>query len=160
MFTDFLYLLRAYGLPVGLVEWTALMDGLRLGLEKESLMEFYHMARAILVKRETDYDRFDQAFAAYFKGLADHADLSEEMERWLSHALTLSDPDFEAARLLWENKSLEEIREIMSQRIKEQKRSTMAAVNGSARAALRPLAIRAMPLKASVSGASAAESMP
>ena len=118
MFTDFLYLLRAYGLPVGLVEWTALMDGLRLGLEKESLMEFYHMARAILVKRETDYDRFDQAFAAYFKGLADHADLSEEMERWLSHALTLSDPDFEAARLLWENKSLEEIREIMSQRIK------------------------------------------
>ena len=60
MFTDFLYLLRAYGLPVGLVEWTALMDGLRLGLEKESLMEFYHMARAILVKRETDYDRFDQ----------------------------------------------------------------------------------------------------
>lgn len=60
-------------------------------------MEFYHMARAILVKRETDYDRFDQAFAAYFKGLADHADLSEEMERWLSHALTLSDPDFEAA---------------------------------------------------------------
>lgn len=121
MFTDFLYLLRAYGLPVGLVEWTALMDGLRLGLEKESLMEFYHMARAILVKRETDYDRFDQAFAAYFKGLADHADLSEEMERWLSHALTLSDPDFEAARLLWENKSLEEIREIMSQRIKEQK---------------------------------------
>ena len=52
MFTDFLYLLRAYGLPVGLVEWTALMDGLRLGLERESLMEFYHMARAILVKRE------------------------------------------------------------------------------------------------------------
>ena len=36
----------------------------------------------------------------------------------------------------------------------------MAAVNGSARAALRPLAIRAMPLKASASGASAAESMP
>lgn len=123
MFTDFLYLLRAYGLAVSLVEWSTLMDALALGLERESLLEFYHMARAILVKRESDYDRFDQAFAAYFKHLADssQSELSEAMETWLKHVLERKEFDKVMADFLWKDKSLEEIEAIMRQRLREQK---------------------------------------
>ena len=94
-------------------------------------MEFYHMhGPSFGANGKPITDRFDQSFCSLFQGSGRSCDPLEEMERWLSHALTLSDPDFEAARLLWENKSLEEIREIMSQRIKEQKEEhRMAAVN-------------------------------
>src|SRR3546814_5338196 len=34
-----------------------------------SLDDFYHLSRAALVKDESQYDRFDRAFAAYFKGV-------------------------------------------------------------------------------------------
>src|SRR3546814_12805206 len=33
-----------------------------------SLDDFYHLSRAALVKDESQYDRFDRAFAAYFQG--------------------------------------------------------------------------------------------
>ena len=69
MFTDFLYILRGYGMKTSLNEWTGLMDALDLNLNEASLTEFYHMARAILVKKESDYDRFDQAFLEYFKNV-------------------------------------------------------------------------------------------
>ena len=65
MFTDFLYILRGYGMKTSLNEWTGLMDALDLNLNEASLTEFYHMARAILVKKESDYDRFDQAFGVF-----------------------------------------------------------------------------------------------
>lgn len=51
MFTDFLYVLRGYGMKTSLNEWTGLMDALDLNLNEASLTEFYHMARAILVKK-------------------------------------------------------------------------------------------------------------
>lgn len=59
MFTDFLYLLRAYGMKTGLTEWQTLMEALDQNLHQTSLTGFYEMARIILVKRETDYDTFD-----------------------------------------------------------------------------------------------------
>jgi uncharacterized protein with von Willebrand factor type A (vWA) domain len=121
MFTDFLYMLRSYGLKVSLVEWSALLDALSMGLEGESLLEFYHMARAILVKRETDYDRFDQAFAAYFKGIAEHSELSDAMEEWLTHVLERKEFNEELANAMWKNMTLEEIEALMRQRLAEQK---------------------------------------
>src|SRR5690606_39747036 len=33
--------------------------------------EFYYLARAILVKDERHFDKFDRAFGAYFQGLED-----------------------------------------------------------------------------------------
>ena len=40
MFTDFFFLLRAYGVPVTVTEWLALMRALSLGLVPASLDEF------------------------------------------------------------------------------------------------------------------------
>ena len=45
------------------------MDALEMNLNDASLTEFYYMARAVLVKKESEYDKFDQAFLAYFKNV-------------------------------------------------------------------------------------------
>ena len=67
MFTDFFYLLRAHGLDVSMNEWLSLMEALKLGLCRNSLLEFYYVARGILVKTEADFDKFDETFLRYFE---------------------------------------------------------------------------------------------
>jgi uncharacterized protein with von Willebrand factor type A (vWA) domain len=56
-------------LRVGTSEVVALAKGLSLGLHRSSLDGFYHLARALLVHREGELDRFDQAFLAHFRGI-------------------------------------------------------------------------------------------
>lgn len=56
MFTPFLYCLRRYGLHTTLTEWTVFLRALELGLHRNSLLDFYYLARTVLVKKETDYD--------------------------------------------------------------------------------------------------------
>lgn len=67
MFIDFFFELRKEGVPVALNEWMTLMEGLEKDLAASSLTGFYYLARAVLVKREAHYDRFDVAFARCFK---------------------------------------------------------------------------------------------
>ena len=59
MFTKFFYTCRAKGLRIALTEWLALQEALEKGLAGSSLTEFYYLARMILVKSETDFDKFD-----------------------------------------------------------------------------------------------------
>ncbi len=73
MFTNFLFALRGRGLPVSLTEWRDFLQVLDGGLTGTSLRRFYNMARAVLVKRESDFDRFDQAFVDVF-GAIEEAD--------------------------------------------------------------------------------------
>ena len=110
MFTDFLYMLRAYGMKTSLNEWNMLLEALDQNLNHSSLDEFYEMARCILVKKVADYDRFDQAFVAYFKSLADMEVLPPKVMKWLSKTMAGADPDKEEADALWEKKTHEEIR--------------------------------------------------
>lgn len=121
MFTDFLYILRGYGMKTSLNEWNSLMEALSLNLNGGSLTEFYHMARAILVKRESEYDRFDQAFLEYFKNVAGHDSLPEELLSWLSKALTQTSFDKEETDAAWGKLDILEIRRLMEQRLIEQK---------------------------------------
>ena len=87
MFTDFFYLLRAHGLKVSLKEWETLLRGLELGLHHSSLTGFYTLARAVLVHSEADFDRFDQCFLEYFKGVKHYDKLPEELEKQLPEFL-------------------------------------------------------------------------
>ena len=57
MFLDLFYLMRARGLHVSMNEWLSLMDALEKGLCRNSLLEFYYVSRAILVKTEEVYKR-------------------------------------------------------------------------------------------------------
>ncbi|MCL2051673.1 MAG: VWA containing CoxE family protein [Lachnospiraceae bacterium] len=84
MFIDFFYALKAKGLKISLNEWLTLQDALNKDLAKNSLAAFYYVARAVLVKNETDYDKFDLAFDECFKGINSNDIISKEMLRWLN----------------------------------------------------------------------------
>ncbi|ARP83171.1 hypothetical protein CAL12_21700 [Bordetella genomosp. 8] len=70
MLIDFFYHLRAHRLPVSVQEYLTLLEALRQPLMPPTLDEFYHLSRMTLVKDETLFDRYDQAFAAYYRGIA------------------------------------------------------------------------------------------
>ena len=67
MFIEYFYLMRKRGLDVAPNEWMSLLEALEKGLHGSTLTGFYHVARAILVKNETEFDRFDQIFVEYFQ---------------------------------------------------------------------------------------------
>lgn len=108
-------------MKTSLNEWTTLMDALSLNLNEGSLTEFYHMARAILVKKESDYDRFDQAFLEYFKNITDYEALPADLQTWLAKAMIQTGYDKDEVDAIWGDKSLEEIRKMMAERLAEQK---------------------------------------
>lgn len=118
MFTDFFYLLRAHGLKVSLKEWETLLRGLELGLHHSSLTGFYTLARAVLVHTEADFDRFDQCFLEYFKGVKHYDKLPEELEKWLSEPIAPRDFDPEALKK--SGLDIETIRRMFEQRLREQ----------------------------------------
>ena len=85
MFIEFFYLLRKRGLKVSLNEWMALMEALNQGLAQSSLTSFYYLCRAVLIKSETEYDKFDLAFAEFFKFVEHQEDIPEEVWDWLEN---------------------------------------------------------------------------
>ncbi|MGI5823002.1 MAG: vWA domain-containing protein [Dethiobacteria bacterium] len=120
MFIDFFYLLRSYGVPVSLTEWMALMEALSLGMAHSSLYGFYCLARAVLVKSEAYYDRYDQAFQHYFEGIETPVELTEKVLEWLENAL----PPLRISpeeRQLFQEWDLDELRRQLEERLKEQK---------------------------------------
>ena len=69
MLVDFFLHLKARQLPVSTKELLVLLEALQARLVGASLDDFYLLARAILIKDEALYDRFDRAFGEYFKGV-------------------------------------------------------------------------------------------
>ena len=83
MFTKFYLSLREKGLHVTLGEFLTLQEALDQGLCGSSLTQFYYVSRMILVKSETDFDKFDMAFEECFKAAQKQTEVSAEMLRWL-----------------------------------------------------------------------------
>ena len=84
MFTEFFYFLRARGIPVSLQEWLMLCEAMEKGLAGASFSRFYDLCRAILVKSEADYDKFDRAFLEYFHAVAEASDkIPDAIQNWL-----------------------------------------------------------------------------
>ena len=69
MFAAFFYLLRQRGLDVSLNEWMTLLEGMEKGLHHSTLTGFYHLCRAVVVKSETAFDRFDQEILDFFNAV-------------------------------------------------------------------------------------------
>ncbi len=61
--------MRAAKVPVSLRELLDLIDALKHKVVFADMDEFYYLSRAILVKDERHFDKFDRAFSAYFDGL-------------------------------------------------------------------------------------------
>ena len=120
MFSDFFYLLRSRGLDVSLNEWLTLMEALEKGLADSSLTGFYYLSRAVLVKSETEFDKFDGAFLEYFKDVQNFEELPKELLDWLNNPKENPD-NYDAAQ---DKKnlglSMEEIQKMLLERLKEQ----------------------------------------
>lgn len=85
MLVDFYYKLREYEIPVSITEYLTLLEALQARVSMLSVNDFYYLARAALVKDERHFDRFDQCFGVYYKGmeeLFDHV-LGDIPEEWL-----------------------------------------------------------------------------
>jgi len=85
MLINFFMTLRKYKLPVTLRELMDLLEALKGKLVYANIDEFYLLSRTCLVKDEKNYDKFDRAFAVYFKGLEDLHGLLESLipDEWL-----------------------------------------------------------------------------
>ncbi len=119
MFNDFFFHLRACGLKVTLTEWLILLRALALGHERANLAVFYRLARALLVKRETEYDLYDRAFSAYFEGVEHQFDVDEELLNWLKDPV-LPRELTEDERAALEALDLDTLREKFLERLAEQ----------------------------------------
>ena len=121
MFAGFFYLLRSRGLAVTLNEWITLLEGCAHGLHRSSLTGFYHLCRTVLIKSETEYDRFDQVFLEYFKDVPYQGELPEEVMNWLNHPAEDLGRTIEELRAQgFPDETLEEILKRLEERLKEQ----------------------------------------
>ena len=84
MFLDFLLHLRKGGLKVSLNEWLSLIDGLRMGLHEQSLRGFFVLCRTLIIKSETDIDKFEELFYQFFRKVSSDQ-LRRELEALLHH---------------------------------------------------------------------------
>jgi hypothetical protein len=87
MYTSFFYQLRREGVPVSLTEWMTLMEALSVGLAESSLIGFYYLARAVLIKSESYFDQYDLAFQKYFQGIKTPEQLLDQVSQWLANPL-------------------------------------------------------------------------
>jgi uncharacterized protein with von Willebrand factor type A (vWA) domain len=121
MFLPFLLELRKRGIPVGMQEAIALAGALGKGLHESSLDGFYHVARALLVHRESHLDAFDEAFLAHYRGVyAKSIEIHEDLLSWLRDAARRQELTPEQRALL-QDLDPEELFEQLQQRLRDQK---------------------------------------
>jgi uncharacterized protein len=128
MLIDFFYTLRSAKLPVSVKEYLTLLEALKEGVvgpnnddsEGYKIDDFYYLSRTTLVKDEKHYDKFDRAFASYFKGVEMVADFTKEIPLdWLRKNLELQLSPEELAKI--EKMGWDELMETLKKRFEEQK---------------------------------------
>jgi uncharacterized protein len=135
MLIDFFYTLRAAKLPVSVKEFLTLLEALKLGVvgpktapsDDDSatssgykIDDFYYLSRATLVKDEKHYDKFDRAFAAYFKGIELVTDFTKDVPLdWLRQTLEKYLSPEEKAAI--EKMGWDELMDTLKKRLEEQK---------------------------------------
>ncbi len=126
MFIRFILLLKAYGVKVTTHELLDLNKALQKRLVEWDVEQFYYLARTILVKDETQYDKFDTAFAHYMSG-AEDLDIFSTLQKqqldpeWFKKTFEkhLSDEEKAAMQGLG---SLDALMEQLKQRLAEQQK--------------------------------------
>jgi uncharacterized protein len=130
MLIDFFYTLRSAKLPVSVKEYLVLLEALKEGVVGPNgqsddgsgykIDDFYYLSRTALVKDEKHYDKFDRAFASYFKGVEMVADFTKDIPLdWLRKNLELQLSPEELAKI--EKMGWDELMETLKKRFEEQK---------------------------------------
>jgi len=122
MLFTFFAAVRAAGVKASLSEFLMLLDAMSRGFAMFSIDDFYILSRATLVKDEAHYDRFDRAFAAYFKGVeAVTGELFTSVpDDWLKAQFEKMLSDEERAKIQ-KLGGLDELMETLKKRLEEQK---------------------------------------
>ncbi|MBL8492454.1 MAG: VWA domain-containing protein [Rhodocyclaceae bacterium] len=120
MLIDFFLHLKSRKLPVSTKEFLTLLEAMRERVAGHSIDEFYYLSRACLVKDETKYDKFDQAFGEYFKGIEAIPGLETDVpEEWLRAMMKKHLSPEEKAKL--EKLGWDKLMEQFQKRLEEQK---------------------------------------
>ena len=85
MLINFFLTLRRYQVPATIRELMDLVHALEERVVYSNVDDFYLLSRTCMVKDEKNFDKFDRAFSAYFKGLEDLHGLLESLipDEWL-----------------------------------------------------------------------------
>lgn len=123
MLIDFFTTLRKAAIPVTIAELLVLLKALEQNIVFANIDDFYSLARICLIKDEKYFDRYDQAFSHYFKGvdnftLFSDADIPED---WLRAQFikSLSAQEKEKIAALG---GLDKLLDTFKQRLEEQKK--------------------------------------
>ncbi|MGC3873011.1 vWA domain-containing protein [Halomonas sp. GXIMD04776] len=121
MFLGLFDTLKRAGVPVSLRELLDLHAVLEQGVVFADSEAFYRLARLVLIKDERYFDRFDRAFAAWFKGIEDLDSAIEALipEEWLRREFERSLSEEEKAEIQSLG-GLEQLIETFKQRLEEQ----------------------------------------
>ncbi|MEM1262292.1 MAG: VWA domain-containing protein [Pseudomonadota bacterium] len=122
MLVPFFSLLRDAGLKTSITELLTLLEALSHGLAETSTEQFYYLARTTLIKDESQFDRFDQVYTAYFNGLESlfPPDPSGVPDEWLEQLRALELSDEEKAQIE-QFGTFDELMEALRERLEEQR---------------------------------------
>ena len=123
MLVNFFHGLKDAGIPVTPRELLDLLLAMRRNLAFADIDAFYNLSRAVMVKDEKYYDRFDRAFGLHFRELEGLDDVIEALipDDWLRSEFIkqLSDEEKEKIESLG---GLEKLIETFKERLEEQKK--------------------------------------
>ena len=127
MLIDFFLSLRAAKLKVSVREYLTLLEALQAGVLDDddahggpTLDGFYVLSRATLIKDEANFDAFDRAFGAYFKGVEALTDFAQDIPlEWLRKVLELELSPEEKAAI--EAMGWDELMDTLKKRFEEQR---------------------------------------
>lgn len=121
MLIDFFFSLRHAKLPVSVKEYLTMLEALKAQVIAPSIDEFYYLSRMTLIKDEKHFDKFDQTFAAYFKGVENLVDWKSDIPLdWLQKTLERELSPEEKARIEAMG-GLDKLMERLKQLLEEQK---------------------------------------
>jgi uncharacterized protein with von Willebrand factor type A (vWA) domain len=123
MLVNFFHGLKDAGIPVSTRELLDLLEAMKRHLAFADMDDFYHLSRAIMVKDEKYYDRFDRAFGTHFKDLEGLDDVVETLipDDWLRSEFMKQLSDEEKAKIESLG-GLEKLIEEFKKRLEEQKK--------------------------------------
>ena len=113
---------RSSGVPCTLRELLDLLGALEKQMVYANIDDFYYLSRAILVKDEKHYDKFDKAFDIYFRGIEKLEDIFQALipEDWLRKAFE-KELDPEELKKIKSLGGLDKLLEEFKKRLEEQK---------------------------------------
>ena len=120
MLVDFFYHLRSQKLLVSVKEYLTLLEALSSPIMPPTLEDFYFLSRTTLIKDETLFDRFDRAFATYYRSLEQKLPPGKKSPLdWLISKLEKNLTPEQKAKL--EKHGWDKLMEMFKERLEEQK---------------------------------------